>query len=267
VGPVRAAGYLRVSTAEQASEGFGLPAQESRIRLHCQAQGWELVELYVDAGVSGAKAERPELSRLLRDAEAHAFDRVVVLKLDRLGRSLNGLLELYKQLEESGVTVASVHESLDTGTPYGRFFRNILGSLAEFERDVIAERVRSGKVEKAKVGGSLGGFVPYGYVRRPDGLQVDPAAAAVVRRIFAERVQGRTLAEIATDLNADAVPSARGGVWQPATVQKIAGNPVYMGRPAWNKRQAPIVAESPTVEAIVDDATFRGCQPAGSQAA
>jgi site-specific DNA recombinase len=266
IGPVRAAGYLRVSTADQV-EGFGLDAQETSIRAYCTAQGWELVGLYTDAGISGAQDDRPELARLVEDAKAGAFSRVVVMKLDRLARKLKKLLDLYDELEAVGVAIASVRESLDTSTHYGRLFRNILASLAEFEKDAIAERVQGGRVEKAKRGGSLGGFAPYGYVRAPDGLQVDPDAAAVVRRIFVERGRGRTLAEIAADLNADQVPTARGGAWQASTVQGILANPVYAGRPAWNKRQAPIVAEQPTVEAIVDDATFRRCQPAGSQAA
>src|SRR4051794_35752858 len=91
VGPVLAAGYLRVSTAEQASEGFGLDAQETAIRAYCTAQGWELVGLYIDAGISGAKAERPELARMVEDAKAGAFSRVVVLKLDRLARNVRNL--------------------------------------------------------------------------------------------------------------------------------------------------------------------------------
>jgi site-specific DNA recombinase len=265
---VRAAGYLRVSTAEQAAEGFGLEAQESAIRAYCLAQGWELVDLYVDAGVSGAKADRPELGRLLVDAEAGRFQRVVILKLDRLARSVKDLLALYDRLEQVGVAVASVRESLDTSTHYGRLFRNILASLAEFERDAIAERVQGGRVEKARRGGSLGGFVPYGYTRAASGaLAVDPTTVAVVRRIFAERLAGRTLAEIATDLNADRVATARAGRWVPSTVHGILTNPVYMGRPGWDKRGSPIVAERATVPEMVSEATFRGCQGAGSQAA
>src|SRR5215213_8880164 len=107
VGPVRAAGYLRVSTADQANEGFGLEAQETRIRAHCVAQGWELVGLYVDPGISGATMERPALTRLREDAEAGVFARVVVLKLDRLARSARHLLNLYDELERHGVTIAS----------------------------------------------------------------------------------------------------------------------------------------------------------------
>jgi site-specific DNA recombinase len=266
MGPVQAAGYLRVSTADQV-EGFGLEAQETSIRAYCTAQGWELVGLYTDAGLSGAQDERPELARLVADAKGGAFSRVVVMKLDRLARKLKKLLELYDELEVAGVAIASVREALDTSTHYGRLFRNILASLAEFERDAIAERVQGGRIEKAKRGGNLGGFVPFGYVRVADGLQVDPETAAVVRRLFAERVDGRSLAEIAADLNVDQVPTARGGSWQASTVQGILANPIYAGRPAWSKRQAPIAAEHPTVEALVDDATFRRCQTPRSAAA
>lgn len=261
-GPVRAAAYLRVSTLDQASEGFGLDAQETVIRAYCTAQGWELIGLYTDAGLSGSTTDRPELARLLGDARAGRFERIVVLKLDRLARSLKDMLRLYDELESYNVAVASVREALDTSTHYGRLFRNILASLAEFERDAIAERVSGGQIEKARRGGSLGGFVPYGYIRTAGGIETDQEAAGIVRRIFRERASGRTLAEIATDLNMDRVPTARGASWKPGTIHGILSNPAYTGRPAWNKRSAPITAEQPTWPVIVSEATFRGCQSA-----
>ena len=104
--------------------------------------------------------------------------------------------------------------------------------------------------------------MPYGYLRDPAGeLVVDSAAASIVRRIFAERAAGRTLSEIATDLACDRVPTARGAGWRAGTVHGILSNPAYTGRPAWNKRGAPILAEQSTWPAIVSEATFCRGQP------
>lgn len=260
-GAVRAALYLRVSTEDQAREGYGLEAQAAATRAYVAAQGWETAEPpYIDAGVSGAKAERPALDQLLRDAEAGQFSRVVVLKLDRLGRSLRNLLALYDALERRGVAVVSVKEAVDTGSSVGRLFRNILASLAEFERETIAERVRGGRLAKARQGGSLGGFVPFGYSRRADGtLEVAPEAAATVRRIFELRSAGMTLQAIADTLRAEQRKTARGGAWRPSAVQVILDNQTLYatGRRVYDKRNTPVEAEQATAEAILPPSPFR----------
>ena len=120
-----AVGYIRVSTEEQVREGYGLAAQEQAIRAYCEAYACELVDIYADAGRSGKSMRgRESLARLLEDAKAGRFERVVFWKLDRLGRNLKDLLHICDVLEQASVGVVSIQESIDTGTASGRMARN-----------------------------------------------------------------------------------------------------------------------------------------------
>ncbi len=148
---MRAAGYIRVSTEEQAREGYSLGAQDESIRAFCLGHRWELINVYADAGKSGKSLRgREQLLALLADAKSGHFERLVFWKLDRLGRNLRDLLDISDRLEEAGVGVVSIQESIDRGTASGRMLRNILGSLAEFERETIVERIKFGLEQKAR---------------------------------------------------------------------------------------------------------------------
>ncbi len=128
---LRAAGYRRVSMREQV-DGHSLAAQETNIRQHVQSQGWELVELYTDAGISAKKdSNRPALNQLLQDAQAGKFDVIIVDKLDRFYRHLRGLLMALDQINGYGVSFVSVQERLDFTTVWGKLTLAILGTLAE----------------------------------------------------------------------------------------------------------------------------------------
>src|SRR5829696_6598492 len=124
---VRAAIYIRVSTARQAEEGFSLDEQERRAIAHIERAGWEHAGTYREEGVSGAKRDRPALGRMLADLAD--FDAIVVPSLDRLGRSTKDLLGLYDQFESTGVALVSLRENLDTTTPVGRLLRTILSAV------------------------------------------------------------------------------------------------------------------------------------------
>lgn len=146
---VRAALYARVSTLN--GQDVGLQLDE--LRQVAGQRGWVLVEEYVDEGVSGAKASRPGLDRLLADAQRGRFDVVLVWKLDRLGRSLQHLLGVLDDLAGWGVGFASVRDAgIDTTTPAGRLMLQILGAFAEFEREMVRERVIAG-VRRAQAAG------------------------------------------------------------------------------------------------------------------
>ena len=146
---VRAALYARVSTLN--GQDVGLQLDE--LRQVAGQRGWVLVEEYVDEGVSGAKASRPGLDRLLADAQRGRFDVVLVWKLDRLGRSLQHLLGVLDDLAGWGVGFASVRDAgIDTTTPAGRLMLQILGAFAEFEREMVRERVIAG-VRRAQSAG------------------------------------------------------------------------------------------------------------------
>lgn len=135
---IRAVGYARVSTDDQAVEGLSLGEQERRIRAHVEAQGWGLKGICIDAGISGSVpfVERPEGAEAMR-AEV---DRLLVVKLDRLGRSAPDLLDTIERFTSRGCAVVSVSEAIDTATATGRLLRTVLAGVSEFERDRISER-------------------------------------------------------------------------------------------------------------------------------
>lgn len=146
---MRAALYGRVSTLN--GQDVGLQLEE--LRQVAAQRGWTVVEEYVDEGVSGAKTSRPGLDALLAEAQRSRFDVVLVWKLDRLGRSLQHLLGVLDDLARWGVGFASVRDvGVDTTTPTGRLMLQILGAFAEFEREMIRERVVAG-VRRAQAAG------------------------------------------------------------------------------------------------------------------
>jgi site-specific DNA recombinase len=236
---MRAAAYVRVSTDEQAREGYGLAAQEQAARAYCQAQGWELVDVYADAGRSGKSLRgRQELARLLEDAQAKRFERVVFWKLDRLARNLRDLLDICDRLEALNVGIVSVQEAIDTGTPAGRMIRNVLGSLAEFERDIIIDRIKAGLAEKARQGELLGPL-PLGYRRdETGGVIADPVIAPLVKDAFARYATGQhSLRDMSQWAARAGLRSASGRLIDRLSIRKILCNPSYTGMVSYHLRR------------------------------
>lgn len=232
----RAGIYVRVSTDEQARDGYGLAVQRERCRAQATAKGLAVVAEYADEGISGTldATARPGLADMLAAAHLGEIDTVIVLSLDRLARKTRLVLEIVETLDRARCDLVSVKESLDTTTPQGQFTLTIFAALAQLERDVIVQRTSDGRNERGRRDGERGGRMPMGYRRVGDGLiEVDTDAAPVVRRIFAHRAEGKTLQAIADALNADAVPNPQGGRrWEPATVRAVLQNaPAYRGGP------------------------------------
>lgn len=230
----RAVGYLRVSTEEQAAGGYGLDAQERAVRAFAASQGCTLVDVIVDAGVSGAGAPetRPGFARVLELAAAGDCAVLLVWKFDRLARHLvHAVRTAHRLQEEYGVVLRSVTEPIDTATAIGQMIFAVLAGMAQQEREAITARTLGGKKEKSRRGGFAGGAAPLGYARdREGGLCLEPAEADIVARIFALRQAGHTLQEIARQLNDAGAPTKRGGRWHPATVRYILDNPKYRGQ-------------------------------------
>jgi DNA invertase Pin-like site-specific DNA recombinase len=135
----RVALYARVSTNDQR-----LDLQLDELRQLCNRRGWVIAGEYIDKGVSGSRKKRPGLERLLAEARRDTFDVVGTWKLDRLARSVSHLLQLKEEFDDLGIDFFSLTETLDTATPQGRMIFTILGAVAEFERDLIRERIRAG---------------------------------------------------------------------------------------------------------------------------
>ena len=138
---MRAAIYARVSTA---NNGQNPEMQLGELREHCQRRGWEIVGGYVDSGVSGSKERRPQLDRLLADCRRRRVDVVLVYRYDRFARSLRQLVNALEEFRSLGIEFISLHEGVDTSTPNGRLVFGIFASIAEFERELIRDRVKSG---------------------------------------------------------------------------------------------------------------------------
>lgn len=227
-------GYIRVSTEEQAQSGFGLGVQEERVRAYGQALGLPLTEVIADDGYSGGTLERPGLQGLLERMRSGDVGTVVIAKLDRLSRSLRNLLNLYAEdFETYGVALVSVAEQFDTSSPTGRLFFQIVGSFAEYERNVITDRTSGGRKAKAKTGGYAGGRPAFGYraARGDHALLVDDDEAATVRRVFELHGQGASLRSIARTLNGEERTTAQGAMWTAVQVSRVLQRQaLYEGR-------------------------------------
>ena len=226
--------YLRVSTTEQAEEGFSIAAQKERLKAYVQSQGWELGPVYEDGGFSGGTINRPSFSKLRADMRLKMFDLILVYKLDRLSRNMRDLSNLVHEMDEQGVFFKSATEPFDTTTPAGKLIFNMLGSVAEFERGMIGERVKMGMLQKAKEGKGILGFNhPYGYDYTEGMLIMNEQEASTVRHIYSSYISGQTLAEIAMTLNSRGVSTKRGRAWTKQTVLNVVTNPLYAGYHRW----------------------------------
>src|SRR5258707_1680839 len=173
--------YARVSTSDKGQD----PQMQLReLREYCQRRGWEIAGQVVDVGVSGSKDSRPQLNRLVADAHRRKLDGILVWKLDRFGRSLKHLVNALAEFESLGVAFISLKESLDLTTPAGRLMFGIISAMAEFERDLIRERVRAGIANRRAKGLRVG--------RKP--IILDAGRLATMRS------QGQTIREMADAL-------------------------------------------------------------------
>lgn len=182
--PTRTVAYVRVSTAQQAAEGESLEAQQEKLRLYAQLHGLELVAIEVDAGLSASSLERPGLQRALERLSSFEAEALLVVKLDRLTRSVKDLCTLVDTYFSDGsVSLMSVGENVDTRTASGRLVLNILTTVSQWEREAAAERTSAVMAFMRAAGKFTGGFPPFGFFVDDDGALV---AHAEEQRIIAE---------------------------------------------------------------------------------
>ncbi|HWI61591.1 MAG TPA: recombinase family protein [Symbiobacteriaceae bacterium] len=238
--PDRVAIYIRWSTEDQ-GDGTTLAVQSEACRHYLLSQGWQVREdlIFIDDGYSGGSLERPALGRLRQEAKNGEIDCVVVFRLDRLSRSVIDTVMLVLQ-EWDGLThVKSAREPVDTTTAMGRQFFYMLVSYAEWERNVIRERMFSGKLRRAREGRSPGMPAPYGYRKGPTPGSLTPLEeeAAAVRQAFRLAEAGAAHREIARALTACGFPTRKGGPWSTSLVSKLLRNPIYSGLLVWGRRR------------------------------
>lgn len=217
---MKAIGYIRVSTDQQADQGVSLEAQEAKIRAYCLLNDLELLDVYVDAGLSGKRADnRPALQQALQAVGKGAA--LVVYKLDRLARNTVDALTIAEQLDKQGVSLHSMSEKLDTGSAIGRFFFTLMASLAEMERGIISERTAAAHAHK-RAKGEATGHAPFGFTVTEQGRLAPESAEQHTLTVIAELVaRGVSQRQIVERLNQQGHKAKRGGIWTRASLRSV----------------------------------------------
>lgn len=220
---MRVAGYVRVSSAEQALAGYSLPDQEREIRLYAAGRGWHDVTIFVEPGDSAFTDEvtdRPVFARLLAEVEQGQWQAVIVKKLDRFARSAIVSFTQLKTILDHGCTLIDLSMMVDYGTTAGRMIFGFLSVIAENESRNISDRTRAGIAQKRREGKHVGA-IPWGARRTPAGqLAIDEAHATTLERIL-RLVATASYGRVVAALNADGIPSPRGTLWRPAVIHKL----------------------------------------------
>lgn len=227
----KAAIYIRVSTVEQAKEGFSIGAQKDRLINYCKAKNWAIQDVYIDDGYTGTNTDRPALQSLLNALDD--IDLVVVYKLDRLSRSQKDVLFLVEdKFLNNDIDFVSLVESFDTSTPFGRAMLGILAVFAQLERETIIERTKLGKEKRAKEGlWRGGGNQPYGYVydEKLKRLIVDDYESIIVKEIFDLYLNGKGMNSIARTLDEKGYKTRVNTDWNMRQVRRILSNDTITG--------------------------------------
>lgn len=226
----RAALYIRVSTLEQAQEGYSVGEQKERLIAYCKAKDWLIADIYVDGGYTGSNIKRPGIQKLI--SETDKFDLVLVYKLDRLSRSQRDTLYLIEEVFlPNGVDFISMQESFDTSTPFGKAMIGLLAVFAQLEREQIKERTWMGRVARAKAGlYHGGGKIPIGYDYVDGHLTVNPYEAEQVQKIYDWYLAGASLKTIADRLQAAGYTNKYSSYNSWTSVRNILENETYLGR-------------------------------------
>ena len=219
--------YIRVSTEDQAREGFSLGEQEEKLKLLCDYKGYEIYKVYCDAGISAKDMEhRPKFQEMLKDMKDGKINYIVAYKLDRVTRSVRDLEELIAQLEKYNTYLVCDRDDVNTSTANGRFFVRMLTVLSQLEIEIVSERTKFG-LNGAIKSGHLPGQVALGF--KKDGNKktiIDPATAPIVKRIFDLYLQGKTFLQIANIFNDEKVLNKK---WKDTHIERIINNRLYMG--------------------------------------
>lgn len=225
-----AAIYIRVSTLDQAREGYSLEAQEAALRRWCADRKYDVYDLYADRGISGKDIyHRPDMRRMMADAKDKKFDIILFWALSRFTRSVSDLYNTMEILQKLDIGMISYTESFDTTTPMGRAMIGIIGVFAQLERELTGERVKAAMLVRAEKGlrvcSDVIGYDPKG----KDGLEINEKEAEYVRFLFDKYRERKNLTEVAQLAREAGYRGKRGGIPQAWHVERILRNPIYAG--------------------------------------
>jgi site-specific DNA recombinase len=219
----QAIGYVRVSTGRQANEGVSLDAQQEAIKAWCDRNGYDLVNVFQDAGQTGTKMKnRPGLQNALHEIQKDTV--LVFYSLSRLSRSMQDMLRISGMVEKSGGQLVSVTENFDTTTPSGEMVFGMLSLFAQYESKIISERTTNALRHKKAKREVYSNVIPFGFKAVNKKLVEVEQEMKVVKRMIKQRNQGMTLRAIANQLNQQGVATRKGGTWQANTVRKVINN-------------------------------------------
>ncbi len=237
---MRAAAYIRVSTEDQAKEGYSIPAQRDRLTAYAASQEWEIFDYYVDDGFSAKDTKRPNFQRMIKDAQERRFDVILVHKLDRFTRNVRDLYDVLDRLTKWGVSFRSSLEQFDTTTTMGRAMIGMLGIFAQWERETIADRVYWGMEQKIISGKRNGSSAPMGF-DLVEGKLVPNEDVEFVQRLFRMYLENKGMPTIVKILSSEGRPIHIRTLWY------ILKNPIYCGEYRWNFRSKGIRTHNPIV--------------------
>ena len=256
--------YIRVSTEDQAREGFSLGEQEEKLLQLCKFKELEVYKVYKDAGISAKDMEhRPQFQEMLKDMKEGNLNYIVAYKLDRITRSVRDLEELISVLEQYNCFLLCDRDDVNTSTANGRFFVRMLTVLSQLEIEIVSERTKFG-LNGAIKSGHIPGQRPFGYKSAEDKrMVIDNATRRHVEKIFDMYLEGKSFQQIANFFKENNIYPKKN--WKDTTIQKIIDNKIYMGDYEQYKRIGkqenlePIVYMN-VVEPIISRAKWEECQ-------
>jgi site-specific DNA recombinase len=231
--------YIRVSTEDQAKEGYSLEVQREYLEAFAKRESYEIFKVYCDDGISAYSTRREALQELLKDAKDKKFELVLVYKIDRFSRNLKDLLNLVDELSACGVAFKSATEPFDTSTSAGKLMFQQLGSFAEFERNRISERVFPGMIKGVQQGNWQGArFSPFGYTynKAKKLLEIEQREADIVKLIYTMYLAGKSTQDIAVYLNRKKYQTRTGKQFYNKFICDVLKNRIYTGKIVWNKK-------------------------------
>ena len=250
--------YMRVSTEDQAREGFSLPEQKERLEAYCKFKGYEIKDYYEDAGISAKTGNlRPEFERLKEDIKAKRINTLVALKLDRITRSIYDWEELMKFLEKNNAYLDVVNDEINTTTANGKLVSRLLMSVSQNEIERTSERTKIGMAGAIKQG-HIPNNAPIGYTRENKKLVIDYATKDIVKRIFDLYHSGKSYKTISNILNEEQVLGRTN--WRDTSIITILENPIYKGDYIHGKRTQHPTYYANVVEPIVSKELWEDCQ-------
>lgn len=256
--------YIRVSTEDQAREGFSLGEQKEKLLTLCKFKELDVYKVYEDAGVSAKDMEhRPQFQQMLQDMKDGKINYIVAYKLDRITRSVRDLEELITLLEQYGCYLLCDRDDVNTSTANGKFFVRMLTVLSQLEIEIVSERTKFG-LNGAIKSGHIPGQRPFGYTKSEEKkMVIDPTTRPYVEKIFNMYLEGKSFQQIANYFNDNNIyPEKK---WRDTTISKIIDNRIYMGDYEQYKRIGkknniePIVYMN-VVEPIISRAMWEECQ-------